>query len=227
MFNCLSGPCVDSRVRQALNYATDVDEILSEVMHGAANRLNGLFTPQHFGYDPETTPYPHHPSEAKRLLKEVDRTNLSITMDVPNVMPDEAIELSHLLTKQWEKVGVDVETRVHNNREEYSHRVRAKRIGDLCCFDSSPLSSFRVLREKIHSRLKGPWWEGYANPHVDSIIDEAQATVNSDERRKLYRRAYKLISHDAPWVFLYSPKIGYALSNAEWQPSWDGIVRIE
>jgi hypothetical protein len=41
--------------------------------------------------------------------------------------------------------------------------VRAKQIQDGCCFDSSPRSTFRVLREKLHSGLRGPWWEACAN----------------------------------------------------------------
>jgi peptide/nickel transport system substrate-binding protein len=227
MFNCSSGPCTDAKVRRALNYATDVEEINREVMHGAADRLNGPFTPHHFGYNTETRPYPHDPEEAKRLLIEAKRSDLSITMDVPSVMPDESVLLSQVLTKQWEEAGVNVRTRVHGHREQYSHMVRDKKIGDLCCFDSSPLSSFRVLREKIHSRLKGPWWEGYENPRVDSLIDEAQAMVNSEDRRKIYRNVYQIIRDDAPWIFLYSPRLFYALSKVDWQPSWDGVIRIK
>ena len=227
MFNCSVGPCSEARVRRALNYATDVEEVIREVMHGAADPLNGPFTPNNFGHNSETRPYHHDPEEAKKLLIETEHTDLSITMDVPSVMPDESIELSQLLTKQWEKVGISVKTRVHEHREQYSRMVRDKKIGDLCCFDSSPMSSFRVLREKIHSRLRGPWWEGYNNPLVDSLIDEAQATVDSEARRKIYRSVYQLIRDDAPWIFLYSPKLYYALSSVDWQPSWDGVIRIE
>ena len=80
------------------------------------------------------------------------------------------------------------------------------------------MSSFRVLREKIHSRLKGPWWEGYKNPLVDNLIDKAQSTVNTETRRKIYRNVYQLVRNDAPWVFLYSPKLFYAINNLDWQP---------
>ena len=227
MFNCASEPCSDVKIRRALNYATDVGEIIRDVMHGSADGLNGPFTPHHFGFNSETRPYPYNPAETKRLLREAERSDLSVTMDVPSVMPDESVELSRVIAKQWRDVGVSVTTRVHEHREHYSHMVRDKKIGDLCCFDSSPMSSFRVLGEKIHSGLKGPWWEGYENPQVDSLIDEAQATVNDEARRNIYRSAYQMIRDDAPWIFLYSPRIHYALKGVDWKPSWEGVVRIE
>ena len=62
MLNALEGPCRDVRVRQALNYALDVDVIIAGVADGAASRLNGYLTPHHFGYDPETPVYPHDPA---------------------------------------------------------------------------------------------------------------------------------------------------------------------
>jgi peptide/nickel transport system substrate-binding protein len=227
MFNCISEPCRDVKIRRALNYATDTGKIVKEVIHGSGDLLNGPFTPHHFGYNSETRPYPYDPAEAKRLLREAELSDLSLSMDVPRVMPDESVELSRVLTKQWGEVGVNVTTRVHEHREQYSHMVRDKKIGDICCFDSSPMSSFRVLREKIHGGLKGPWWEGYSNPRVDSLIDEAQATVNNEVRRKIYRSVYQMIRDDAPWVFLYSPRLHYALRGVDWKPSWDGVVRIE
>ena len=49
MLNAQNGPCRDRRVRQALNYALDVDAIVSKVMKGAASRLNGYLTAHHFG----------------------------------------------------------------------------------------------------------------------------------------------------------------------------------
>jgi hypothetical protein len=54
--------------------------------------------------------------------------------------------------------------------------VREKRIHDACCFDSSPLSTFRVLREKVQSTLRGPWWHGYENETVNALIKQAQTT---------------------------------------------------
>jgi peptide/nickel transport system substrate-binding protein len=91
--------------------------------------------------------------------------------------------------------------------------VKAKEMGDACCFDSSPLSSWRVLREKFHSGLQGVWWQGYSNPEVDALLDRAAATVDANSRQGVYRAAYRLIRDDAPWIYLYSPVMSWGLGS--------------
>ena len=54
-----------------------------------------------------------------------------------------------------------------------------------------------MLREKLHSGLAGPWWEGYTNAEVDALIEEAQATLDDDRRQAIYRRIYRIVRDDA------------------------------
>ncbi|MFO7733552.1 MAG: ABC transporter substrate-binding protein, partial [Candidatus Aminicenantes bacterium] len=192
MLNCFEGPCRDARVRQALNYALDVDAIITEVMGGAASRLNGYLTPHHFGHDPETPAYPHDPAKARALLAEAGHPDgLKLAFDIPTTMPDEAPRLAEVMARQLAEAGISVEIVAHEDRAGYSEMVREKRIRDACCFDSSPRSTFRVLREKLHSGLRGPWWEGYENKEVDALIERAQATLGDAERQDIYRRIYR------------------------------------
>lgn len=229
MLNAQQGPCRDRRVRQALNYALDVDAIIARVMNGAATRLNGYLTAHHFGYNPETPAYPHDPAMAKRLLAEAGYPNgLTLTFDIPTSMPDEAQELAAIMAEQYREVGVTLKIVEHADRAAYSEMVREKKIQDGCCFDSSPRSTFRVLREKLHSGLRGPWWEGYANPQVDALIAKAQTTVLNDERQRIYREIYTIVRDDAPWVFLYRPTNYWGVRDtlAGWTPRADGLVLL-
>src|SRR5205807_8108198 len=50
------GVTADKRVRQAIQYALDVDEIVKGVMDGKAMRMATMLTPLHFGYDPALKP---------------------------------------------------------------------------------------------------------------------------------------------------------------------------
>ena len=225
MLNCFEGPCRDRRVRQALNYALDVDTIISEVMPGAALRLSGYLTPLHFGYDPDTPAYPYDPEKARALLAEAGYANgLKLVFDIPAVMPDEAPRLAAVMAKQLGVAGVSVEIVEHADRAAYSEMVREKKIHDACCFDSSPRSTFRVLREKIQSTLRGPWWQGYENETVNDLIEKAQATLPEDERQAIYRQIYRLVHDDAPWIFLYRPKYFWGVGSrlAGWKPRSDG-----
>lgn len=227
MLNCFEGPCRDLRVRQALNYALDVDEIIARIKGGAADRLNGFLTPHHFGYDPAVPSYPHDPAKARALLVEAGYTNgLKLVFDVPSSMPDEAPRLAALMAEQLGRTGISVEIVEHADRAGYSEMVRKKKIHDACCFDSSPRSTFRVLREKLHSALRGPWWEGYKNETVDGLIRQAQATLPDAERQAIYRRIYSIVRDDAPWIFLYRPTVfwGIGPNLKEWRPRADGLI---
>ena len=227
MLNAQNGPCRDRRVRQALNYALDVDAIIEHVMKGGASRLNGYLTAHHFGYNPATPIYPHDPETARRLLAEAGYAGgLTLVFDRPSVMPDEAPELTRMMVEQYKQVGISVEVVEHQDRAAYAEMVRDKKIHDACCFDSSPRSTFRVLREKLHSTLRGPWWQGYQNPQVDALIARAQTTVADADRRKIYQDIYTIVRDDAPWVFLYRPTNywGVRLAAGDWKPRSDGLL---
>lgn len=230
MCNAQRGPCVDARVRRALNYALDLDEVIKKIKRGAATPLNGFLTPHHFGYDPGTPVYPYDTDKARKLLAEAGYGNgLELVVDIPSVMPDEAPHLARLMAQQYERVGITLEIVKHKDREEYAEMVRDKKINDACCFDSSPRSTFRVLREKIHSGVKGPWWQGYVNHEVDDLIELAQATISDEERREIYRKAYRIIRDDAPWIFLYRPTHFWGVNQTakDWMPEKDGFIKID
>jgi peptide/nickel transport system substrate-binding protein len=227
MANSQEGPCRDRRVRQALNYAIDVDRIIAEIKQGAAKPLNGFLTPHHFGYNPETPVYPYDPERARGLLAEAGyEDGLTLVFDIPATMPDEAPALARTMAEQYSEVGITLEIVEHQDRAAYSEMVREKDINDAAAFDSSPRSTYRVLMEKIHSGRRGPWWEGYSNVEVDSLIDTSQATIDSDERQAIYRRVYSIIRDDAPWIFLYRPTRYWAVSPtlSDWVPRADGLL---
>jgi len=229
MCNLRSGVCTDRRVRQALNYGLDVSALIETVMEGAARPLNGPLTALHFGCDPATPPYPHDPEKARALLAEAGYADeLRLVLDVPTILPDEAPRLAQLMAEQYAKVGVTTEIKEFADRPGYADMVRAKQIGDACCFDSSPLSTYRVLREKFHSGVQGPWWQGYANSEVDALIDQAQATAGTMERQALYHRAYRMIRDDAPWIFLYSPTHSWGVGPRVrgWSAGNDGLIKL-
>ena len=210
-----------------LVHALDVDQIIDEIKKGAATRLSGYLTPHHFGYNPETPVYPHDPDMARRLLAEAGyEDGLTLVFDIPSVMPDEAPALARMMAEQYSRVGITLEIVEHSDRSAYSEMVREKRINDAAGFDSSPRSTYRVLREKLHSGLRGPWWEGYDSEEVNSLIEEAQATISDTERQAIYRRIYTIVRDDAPWIFLYRPTRYWGVGSAmtDWQPRADGLL---
>ncbi len=227
--NTARGACADVRVRQALNYALDVPALIRDAVDGAAHPLNGPLTPRHYGHDPAAAPYPHDPARARALLAAAGYGNgLTLVVDIPTTHPDEAPRLTELMAKQYIEAGITLQINTFDDRPAYAEMVKAKRIDDACCFDSSPLSTWRVLREKFHAGVRGSWWQGYSNPQVDALLDQASAVIDPDRRQVLYRRAYRLIRDDAPWIFLYNPTLAWGLGPRAGtaEPGVDGAIRF-
>ena len=119
-------------------------------------------------------------------------------------MPNEAARLSKALAEQLSRVGVAIDIVYTEDRELYANKVRLKDIHDMCVFDSSPLSTFRVLKEKVDSRFEGSWWQGYHNDEVEKLLDMAQETVASRRREEIYKQCYRRLNEDPPWLYLYN-----------------------
>jgi peptide/nickel transport system substrate-binding protein len=231
MFNLLSGPCRDVRVRQALQYAIDRDALIADeaIAAGQALPLAGPLTPRHRSTPHDATPYPYDPAKARALLKEAGyAAGLKLKMDLPARFPDESIALSQSLAGYFSAVGVEVQMTVHHDRPAYAEMVRAKQFGDLCCFDSSPASDWRVFCEKLDARRQGPWWQGYESTALNSLLDQARGEDDDAVRFSLLQQAFTLVQQDAPWLFLYAPHSRWLLGPAAagWTPGAEGRVRV-
>lgn len=227
LFNCSRGPLKDLRVRQAINLAVNKNEIIESVLHGAGYPLSGFVSPMHFGFNPEVKPYPYDPDQASNLLAQSGyEDGLIIELSTPTSLPAEALELSQHIASQLARVGIDVDLNVIPDRELYANKVRRKEIGDLCCFDSSPISTYRVLREKISSRYKGAWWQGYQNLEVDNLIEEGNRTIDENRREEVYAKCFRLIRDDPPWLFLHNHERIYGVADrlGDWRPRLDGCI---
>jgi len=205
LLNAARGPLADARVRRALALALDREALIAEVVPGAARPLHGFVSPLHFGAS--ETPAPERdPETARALIAEAGHPHgLTLGLDCPTRLPDEAERLTAALGRQLAAIGITLDVHVHEDREAYAHRVRRKEIRDLCVFDSSPMSTYRVLVEKLDARVRGSWWQGYHNAEVEALIDRGRITTDSDARAALYAEAYRILQHDPAWLCLYNP----------------------
>ncbi|MDG4650328.1 ABC transporter substrate-binding protein [Roseibacterium sp. SDUM158017] len=228
LLNAARGPLADPRLRRALGLAIDRQRIVDEVLSGRARPLHGFVSPVHFGAPP-AEPMPHDPALARSLIADAGLAGgLVLGVDCPSSLPDEAQRLTQALRDQLAEVGVTLDVHVHTQREDYAHMVRRKEIRDMCVFDSSPLSTFRVLHEKIDARVAGSWWQGYRNTRVEDLLDAARREVGDTVRATHYARAYAELQEDPPWLTLYNPArtIGLAGSHPGFAMPADGIIDV-
>ncbi|WP_102108967.1 ABC transporter substrate-binding protein [Oceaniglobus roseus] len=228
LLNAAKGPLSDARTRRALSLAVDREALIDTVLAGAARPLRGFVSPNHFGAgtgegarcDRDT---------ARALLAEAGHAGgLTLEVDCPTRLPDEAERLTAALADQLAEVGISLNVHIHPDREAYAHMVRRKEIRDLCVFDSSPMSTYRVLHEKIDSRIAGSWWQGYRNEGVEALIDRGRVTADRAERAEIWREAFAMLQDDPAWLTLYNPLkvIGIAGDHPDFAMPADGVIDV-
>lgn len=228
-FNAQKGPCMDKRVRQALNYGINKQSLIDDVLDGAAYPLESVFSPLSLGYVSEVPGYPFDPDKAKKLLGDAGyRDGLKIALNKPFGDEWGTKKLSENLREQYALIGVELEIKSYpdDTPGSYSDFVKFKQIDDMAWFDSSPLSSYRVCREKLHSGYKGAWWEGYSNATLDRLVDQAERTLDPEKKEKLYKGVYREAWEDPPWLYLYRPRMFWGVSDKlrNWKPAIDGLT---
>lgn len=226
LLNAAQGPLADGRVRRALSLAVDRDALVETVMSGAARPLHGFVSPSHFGAGQGAGAVTDR-DQARDLLKAAGYDGgLTLDVDCPTRLPDEAERLTQALGEQLAQVGITFNVTLHPEREAYAHKVRRKEIRDLCVFDSSPMSTYRVLYEKIDSRVAGSWWQGYANPQIEALIDKGRQTTDRTARCVLWQQAYAILQDDPAWLTLYNPLrvIGLSGRHPTFEMPADGVI---
>jgi len=229
LLNTTKPPFDDPRLRKAINMAIDRPAVIANVLSGDGDPLTGFISPAHFGFDNEAAGIEFDPVAAKALLAAAGYCDgLEIELDCPTSLPDEAESLSAEISRQLLKIGINVTVHTVQDRTAYAHQVRRKEIHDLCVFDSSPISTFRVLREKIDARTNGSWWQGYHKVAVEDLLDQACETVDEPARLEIYRQCYRLLQEDPAWLYLYNHRYvtGLRGNHPDWRMPNNGILDV-
>src|SRR6266487_1065389 len=122
------GPVADKRVRQAMNAAVDVDEIIKGVLDGKGVRVATMLTDKHFGFDPQFKPIKQDPGRVKQLLAEAGfPSGVEMIVNAPQGRYVRDKEVAEAVAGQLTKAGIRVNLRVHEwgnylNNMAYVHK---------------------------------------------------------------------------------------------------------
>lgn len=229
LLNAARGPFSDARLRRAINLAVDRTALIERVLGGAARGLYGFVSAAHLGAVDVDPAEGYDPDTARRLLADAGFPDgLTLEVDCPTRLPDEARALTDALADQLAEVGITLNRHIIEDRTAYAEAVRDKRIHDMCLFDSSPMSTFRVLFEKIDSRQRGSWWHGYQNPGVEARLDAARAEPDPKARVALHEATFKDLRQDPPWLTLYTHLVAAVMhgDHAGWRMRPEGVLDV-
>ncbi|MDR7417310.1 MAG: ABC transporter substrate-binding protein [Armatimonadota bacterium] len=217
----------DARVRQAMNYATDVDALIRTVMRGAAYRLNSAFGPGIPGYDESLRPYPYDPDRARQLLSEAGfGGGFDVTLVTPEGRYLNDRLASEAIAGMWSRVGVRTRVQVMD-WSPFVQGVLGK-THDAFFFQQVGVLLDATVSINFDSERKGAAWQGYHNEEANRLIQEAIKTLNATRRNDMYKRLNQIVYRDAPWVFLWNQQGVYALQKRVkgWAAHPDGIIRL-
>lgn len=217
----------DVRVRQALNYATDVDTLISTIMQNAAYRLAGPFGPGIPGHDPAMEPYPYDPEMARTLLAEAGYADgFAMTIISPNGRYLNDTLASEAIAGMWSEVGVETTVQV-TDWSPFVEGVLGK-THDAFFFQQVGVLLDATVSINFHAGREGAAWQGYTNEEVDQIIDDAPKTLDAAARNEMYKRLGQLVYEECPWVFLWNQQGLYGVRSevTGWDPHQDGIIRL-
>ncbi|QIK69834.1 glutathione ABC transporter substrate-binding protein [Erysipelothrix sp. HDW6C] len=209
-------PIKDVKVRQAINYAIDVDAILSTVYQGVGSKANGPLNHLVFGADKNPLGYEYDVEKAKALLTEAGYPTGGFTLKL-YVGDNNAqrIAIAEIVKEELSKLGITVEI----TQLEWATYLDATGKGEHDLFilgwTTITTDADYGLYPLFHSSEFGKAGNRsfYKNERVDELLDKGKSTVNPDERLAIYKEAQELISVDAPWIFVNDGENDTAISN--------------
>jgi peptide/nickel transport system substrate-binding protein len=222
--NCLHPPLDDRRVRQALNYAVDVRAIVRHKLQGHGKVLPTVLLPNAFGYDFSLQPYPYDLPAARRLLAAAaypgDRPLIIYSNQEDLVFAD---SIALFLTK------LGLRTRMETQAAPRPQTVGMDAPWDIFVgsWGNSTLDPAGILPPKFESRGPGNY-SGFASPALDSLLQEAQRTMDRDRRASLYHRIQALLHDEAPMIFGYAQDEYYGVARRveNFTPSATGMLEM-
>src|SRR6266571_2288953 len=220
------GPTVDKRVRQAIAYAIDADEIIKGVLDGKAMRVATMLTPLHFGFDPSLKPIKQDVARSKKLLAEAGYAGgLEITLNSPQGRYVRDKEVAEAVTGQLNKAGIKTTLKTYEFVNYLNNLVYPHKPGPVWLIGWGTPT---VDAETVYAPLfrTGSNLGNYHNADFDGMIDQAQTQMDEKQRLAIYHRINKLWVDEMPAVPLYQQLDLYGASKRlSWKARSDERIK--
>ena len=228
-FNLKKKKFQNEKIRRAISLAINRKEIVDILFFGHGKVCNGPFLPGSFAYNEEVKEIKQNQELAKKLLKEegFDENNPFSFEVITNTGNDTRINATEIIQYQLAKIGVKMKIRVMEWQAFLNTVVHPRNFEAVVLGWSLSLMPDAYPIWHSNSSKKGGFnFIGYNNEKVDSLIEQASVTINRKKLSKIYKKIFKLIANDTPYLFLYIPNsitvVSKKIKNIE--PSFIGIM---
>jgi len=208
----------DKRVRQAIAYGINKDEIIQGVLLGLGKSATGPFKPGTWVYNPNVETYPYNPEKAKELLAAagwkdtngdgiVDNNGQPFVFEIITNQGNEIrAKCAEIIQRRLAEIGIKVKIRVLEWAAFVNDFINKRRFDATILGWSIPLDP--DIYDVWHSSKTGPQelnFISYKNEEVDKLIEKGRGTFDQKERKKYYDRIQEILAEEQPYTFLYVP----------------------
>ena len=200
-------PPMDSKeVRQALNFATPVEDIIEAVFRGFGGMMRTPVPPVYPGGTEEYWNFDYDPDRARQMLRDAgveEGSTFTLAYQLDSTLEE---ELAILVQSAWRDVGIELEL---------------EKVPTATFFDRLFKREFQLALWRGNAIVPDPgyvqalWFHGssfinsggYDNPTVNELIDGSMQGFSadqalSDERLDLLQQCQAELMEDPPWVYL-------------------------
>lgn len=215
----------DRRVRQAMSYAFDHDEMHNLLLYGLNERANGIFHPT-ARWSPRDPPPPYRQDldRAEALLaeagwvdsdgdgirdKEIDGRSRRFEFSIIVVNAAERVAICNLLQQNLAELGIICHVRPLEftvlqektlKRQFHAH------------FGGWGTGAYPDTTENIFKTGSPRNYGGYSNPEVDALYEEALRSLDDQRREEIFQRIHLLLYEDQPYTWLFFRNSFYAFN---------------
>jgi peptide/nickel transport system substrate-binding protein len=196
-------PFDNKLVRQAMNYAVDVQGMATYLFSGQAHLVNGIGGPAVFGFVSKPNIYPYNPNKAKELLAAAGypkgfETKLAIAIGRPFGSQD----IGQTISQYLKAVGVTVTIETYEWGEFLSYWLKGQAPMYYMGFGTPVLDMDDFIGAYFDPSRRATW--GRPPQEAIDIANQALKMFDPEKRKSYYDKYVSIIQEDAPFIFLFN-----------------------
>jgi peptide/nickel transport system substrate-binding protein len=208
--NLTREPLNDVRVRQAIAYAINRDDLCSAGDFGLCSPLHGgpidTASPWHFDY----APYSQDIEKAKALLAEAGYADGFEMELMPTSTYQDTVRQAQVLQAQLGAIGIRTTINAPEWAEWLELEGNFRYDSYICSWNGLiDVEQYYYLQHRTDEVFN---FTGYSNPEFDALVDKGRQISDFDERYAIYEQANQILVDAVPYVYFYNPAFVRAMS---------------
>ncbi len=200
----------DARVRQALVYAIDRQQLVDQLLKGHGEVVDGFLSSASPFFDASVEPMEYNPEKAKELLAEAGWDGSQTLRFYVNSGDNTFVNGAQVIAAQWAAVGINAEITTVDLATLMT--VAGTTDYDIMAvqYTYAPVDPYPDVSWLLGGEGS---WTGYYNDEVAAALDGTQQTSNVSEIKDFYSVVNRKMQEDAAMFSVYVISAQGAVSN--------------